>query len=106
MYVKQVVSSSNEDFSSEDYNRKYGYERVQAPRNVDSVLADFGPQMAASLEKDPSSSNFRPLPQLAEFRDPVPPVMRLFGLQQQRQANLPDSSDDEVRCIPKVMQVS
>lgn len=60
-----------------------------------------------------------PLPQLAEFSDPDPPFMNLLQLHHQgrpRQAvdtngdpsflDTPDSSDDEVRCIPKVMQVS
>jgi hypothetical protein len=91
------------------------------PRNVDGgSLSNFGAQMAASSAKGRAGS---PLPQLV-FTEPEPAAMNLLsnfgnGLQRQsidgadadagktQEADLSDSSsDNEVRCIPKVMQAS
>ncbi len=100
------------------YVRNYAYERTRpaAPRNVDSRLsADFGAAMAAAAAAVSGTSSRGGRPQLAEFTDPDPPYMNLLLQRQSADAgtadtegffDVPDSSDDEVRCIPKVMQVS
>lgn len=99
-----------------DYNRRYAYERRHVPRNVEGRqgLPDFGSQMQASLENDPEGKFGSLLPQLAEFANPEPPAMNLLQLRQaetttDNEASLTsldnNSSDDEIRCIPKVMQV-
>jgi len=99
----------------EAYVRKWGFERKPASaRNVDPRFGSFGAAMAADRRR-PEPEGFRGRPQLAQFRDPDAPFMNLLG-QLQRQSvdggteeesifDAPDSSDDEVRCIPKVMQV-
>jgi len=105
-------SSNTGDF--ETYNRRYGYERYPGgtPRNVDG-MSNFGAQMSASSSSQRSGNAGRPLPQLV-YTDPEPAAMNLlgqFGNGLLRQSDdgpsvdVEDSSDDEVRCIPKVMQV-
>ncbi|XP_059079016.1 uncharacterized protein LOC131877386 [Tigriopus californicus] len=100
----------------DDYIRKHAYERHHVPRNVEGRqgLPDFGSQMQASLENDPEVKFGSLLPQLAEFANPEPPAMNLLQLRQaetttDNEASLTslddNSSDDEIRCIPKVMQV-
>ena len=101
--------------ADDEYFKQHAYERKVVPRNVEGGLANFGAQMA-ELEGNQADLRFNALPQLAEFSDPEPVVMNLLNEATLRQADggdsaapgfteLPNSSDDEVRCIPKVMQV-
>lgn len=101
--------------ADDEYFKEHAYERKVVPRNVEGGLSNFGAQMA-ELEGNEADLRFNALPQLAEFSDPEPVAMNLLNEATLRQADggdaaapgfteLPNSSDDEVRCIPKVMQV-
>ena len=127
--IFKIRKRNNENSLVQDeYNRKYGYERPPLPRNVDSVFHNFGNQMADSLRRNPAKAGghrLKPLPQLVQFTNGLPPQMNLFARQSDGTEEgtegeeatddnsqpengfftVPDSSDDEVRCIPKVMQV-
>jgi len=93
--VRQIPTSFESPQAEAEYNSKYGYERISQkpalPRKVDSLMSDFGTQMA----------NFGRGGQPGD--KPVFP--QLFGFQRQSDGAGGDSDDEELRCVPKVMQV-
>ncbi len=95
--VRQIPTSFESPQAEAEYNSKYGYERISQkpalPRKVDSLMNDFGTQMAKFGRGGQKNGDKPVFPQL-------------FGFQRQSDVEGGDSDDEELRCVPKVMQVS